>query len=201
MIYKIVILDTESSNVSSLIWSINRLGYKPIVSNDLNVIKKSDRLFLPGVGTAQSVMNIIKKKNLLNEILNYKNPILGICLGMQIFCKYSEESSNNNITKTLNIFKDHASLIKSNRLPVPHIGWNNVVHNNKSVLFKNILQGSRFYFVHSYYVPINKYTVSYTFYEKYFSSAIQIKNFFGVQFHPEKSGNVGSLLLKNFLAV
>ncbi|WP_343154852.1 imidazole glycerol phosphate synthase subunit HisH [Buchnera aphidicola (Pseudoregma panicola)] len=200
MIKDIVIINTGSSNISSLKLSINRLGYEAYVTNNLKTIRNSKKLFFPGVGSAEYVMNFIKKKNIDIEIMNYKNLVLGICLGMQLFCKYSEESVNSNVIKTLNIINSYSRLIKYNKLPIPHSGWNNVVHNN-DILFKNIPQGERFYFIHSYIVPINKNTISRTFYGEYFSSSIRSKNFFGVQFHPEKSGLAGSLLLKNFLSV
>ncbi|WP_343184109.1 imidazole glycerol phosphate synthase subunit HisH [Buchnera aphidicola (Ceratovacuna keduensis)] len=197
----IVIIDTGSSNISSLKLAINRLGYEVYVSNDLKIIRNSKKLFFPGIGSAEYIMNFIKNKNIDIEIINYKNFVLGICLGMQLFCKYSLESFNGNIINTLNIINSSSRLIKSNRLSIPHVGWNNVVYNNNNILFKNIPQGERFYFIHSYIVPINKNTISRTFYGEYFSSSIRLKNFFGVQFHPEKSGLAGSLLLKNFLSV
>ncbi|BGI51318.1 MAG: imidazole glycerol phosphate synthase subunit HisH [Buchnera aphidicola (Ceratovacuna japonica)] len=196
----IVIVNTESSNMSSLRLAINRLGYEAYITKNLKTIKNSRKLFFPGIGNAEYVMNFIKKRKIDFEILNYKNPILGICLGMQLFCRNSEENINGSIVKTFNIIKSSSRLIRSNRLPIPHIGWNNVVHNN-DILFKNIPQGERFYFMNSYIVPINENTISRTFYGEYFSSSIRFKNFFGVQFHPEKSGFYGSLLLKNFLLV
>ncbi|WP_343190015.1 imidazole glycerol phosphate synthase subunit HisH [Buchnera aphidicola (Astegopteryx bambusae)] len=200
MIKDIVIVNTGASNISSLKIAINRLGYEVSVSKNYKKIRNSKKLFLPGVGNASHVIKFMKNKNIFEEIINYKNPILGICLGMQLFCKDSEESKLGEVINTLNIINNSCILIKDKKLSVPHVGWNNVVHNN-NILFKNIFQGERFYFVHSYIVPINKNTISSTFYGEYFSSSIKYKNFFGVQFHPEKSGKSGSLLLKNFLLV
>ncbi|WP_428994304.1 imidazole glycerol phosphate synthase subunit HisH [Buchnera aphidicola] len=196
----IVIVNTGSSNISSLKLAINRLGYNVLVSDNLKKIRNSKKLFLPGIGNAHRVMNFIKKKKLEKTIVNYKNPVLGICLGMQLFGKYSEEGKGGSVTSTLNIMNSSSMFIKSYGLPVPHIGWNSIVHNN-NVLFRNVPQGERFYFVHSYVIPINKSTISKTFYGQFFSSAIKVQNFFGVQFHPEKSGFYGSILLKNFLLV
>lgn len=192
----LVILDTGCANLKSIKVAIKKLGHNSIVTTEPSVILKSKKMFLPGVGTASAVMNILSQKKLINIIKNFDNPILGICLGMQLFCSSSEECHG---VKTIGIIKSSVLRLKTNNLPLPHIGWNQIHFHKSHPLFKNIPNHSRFYFVHSYMVPINKYTLSKTDYGVYFSSVIQKNNFFGVQFHPEKSGIIGSQLLKNFL--
>ncbi|QIQ42157.1 MAG: imidazole glycerol phosphate synthase subunit HisH [Buchnera aphidicola (Microlophium carnosum)] len=192
----IVIVDTGCANLTSIKVAIKNLGYDPIITSAPSIISQSKKIFLPGVGTASSAMNFLFQKNIVSIIQKFKQPILGICLGMQLFCDFSEEC---NGVKTLGIIKSSALRLKTNHLPLPHIGWNQIIFHTEHPLFKKIPNHSRFYFVHSYIVPINKYTLSTTNYGLDFSSVIQKNNFFGVQFHPEKSGNIGSQLLKNFL--
>ncbi|WP_343189519.1 imidazole glycerol phosphate synthase subunit HisH [Buchnera aphidicola] len=194
---KVLILDTGCANFSSVKFAIRRLGYTPIISNEYSDIVSSKRIIFPGVGTPFSAMDVLKKKKIVDLIKNYSNPILGICLGMQLFCKYSEESKS---VKNLNIIKYSITCLNNN-LPLPHIGWNKVFSCKKNVLFKNILEGSRFYFLHKYILFLNKYSILKTKYGCKFTAALQKNNFFGVQFHPEKSGTVGLHLLKNFLEI
>ncbi|AEO08466.1 imidazole glycerol phosphate synthase subunit HisH [Buchnera aphidicola str. Ak (Acyrthosiphon kondoi)] len=192
----IVIVDTGCANLTSIKVAIKKLGYNSIITSEASIISKSKKIFLPGVGTASAVMDLLSKKNIIDVIKEFKEKILGICLGMQLFCDFSEEC---NGVKTIGIIKSSVSRLKSNNLPLPHIGWNQITFQKEHPLFKNIPNNSRFYFVHSYIVPINKYTLSTTSYGVNFSSVIQKNNFFGVQFHPEKSGSIGCQLLKNFL--
>lgn len=194
---KVLILDTGCANFSSVKFAILKLGYTPIVSNEYSDIVSSKKIILPGVGTPFSAMNVLKKKKIVNLIKNYSNPILGICLGMQLLCKYSEESKS---VRNLNIIKYSITCLNNN-LPLPHIGWNKVFSCKKNILFKNILEGSRFYFLHKYVLFLNKYSILQTKYGCKFTAALQKNNFFGVQFHPEKSGKVGLHLLKNFLEI
>ncbi|QFQ31952.1 imidazole glycerol phosphate synthase subunit HisH [Buchnera aphidicola] len=195
----IVILNTGCANLTSIKIAIKKLGYTSQITSDPYLLLKSKKLIIPGVGTASAVMKILHEKNLVSFIKNMKQPVLGICLGMQIFCQFSEEC---NGTKTIGILNnDSAVLLKSSNLPLPHIGWNYINIKKKHLLFKNIQKDSRFYFVHSYIVPVGKYTLSTSDYGVSFSSVIQKNNFFGVQFHPEKSGDIGSQLLKNFLEI
>ncbi|QCI16938.1 imidazole glycerol phosphate synthase subunit HisH [Buchnera aphidicola (Aphis helianthi)] len=195
----IVILNTGCANLTSIRIAIKRLGYIPQITSDPNLLLKCKKLIIPGVGTASAVMNVLHKKNLINIIKNMKQPVLGICLGMQIFCKFSEECNGTNTIGILNNCSTH--LLKNLNLSLPHIGWNYITFNKIHPLFKNIQKKSRFYFVHSYIVPVNKYTLATSNYGISFSSVIQKNNFFGVQFHPEKSGDVGAQLLKNFLEI
>jgi len=192
----VVIIDTGCANLKSIQVAIKNLGYNSIITSEPSVIINSKKIFLPGVGTASAVMNILHKKKLVNVIKESKQKILGICLGMQLFCDFSEES---NGVKTIGVIKSSVLRLKTNDLPLPHIGWNQITFDRVHPLFKKIPNYSRFYFVHSYIVPINEYTLSATCYGVNFSSIINKENFFGVQFHPEKSGNTGSQLLKNFL--
>ncbi|WP_343190374.1 imidazole glycerol phosphate synthase subunit HisH [Buchnera aphidicola (Mollitrichosiphum nigrofasciatum)] len=194
----IIILDTGCANLSSVKFAIKRLGYNPIITNEYKTVLHAEKIILPGVGTPFAAMSNLKKYKLIDIILNYTKPILGICLGMQLFCAYSEESKN---IKNLNIIKYPILSLPKNNLPLPHIGWNKVYSCKKNVLFRNIMDGSRFYFLHQYMLPINKYSILKTDYGCFFSAAFQKKNFFGIQFHPEKSGPLGSQLLKNFLEI
>ncbi|WAI11871.1 MAG: imidazole glycerol phosphate synthase subunit HisH [Buchnera aphidicola (Macrosiphum albifrons)] len=192
----IVIVDTGCANLKSIKVAIKKLGYDSIITSNASIISESKKIFLPGVGTASAVMKLLSEKNIINIIQAFTRPILGICLGMQLLCNFSEEC---NGVKTIGIIESSVLRLRTNNLPLPHIGWNQITFQKKHVLFKKIPNNSRFYFVHSYIIPINKYTLSTTSYGVNFSSVIQKNNFFGVQFHPEKSGNIGSQLLKNFL--
>ncbi|CAL4042326.1 Imidazole glycerol phosphate synthase subunit HisH [Buchnera aphidicola (Anoecia corni)] len=196
---KIVILDTKCSNTFSLICSIKRLGFFSTVSSNQDIIKNSDKLFIPGVGTALTAMESIYNHNLYNILREYKKPVLGICLGMQLLCKISDE---NNKTNMLNILDIHVRKLSSNNiLPIPHMGWNKVYCYNNENIFKGIKNGSHFYFIHTYKVPICSYTTSKTYYGEFFSASVKHNNFYGVQFHPEKSGSCGQQLIKNFLEI
>ncbi|QCI20844.1 imidazole glycerol phosphate synthase subunit HisH [Buchnera aphidicola (Hyperomyzus lactucae)] len=192
----LVILDTGCANLKSIKVAIKKLGYNSIITTEPSVILKCKKMFLPGVGTASAVMSILSERKLINIIKNFQKPVLGICLGMQLFCSFSEECYG---VKTIGIIKSSVLRLRTKNLPLPHIGWNQIKFQTSHPLFKKIPNNSRFYFVHSYIVPVNKYTLSTTNYGVHFSSVIQKNNFFGVQFHPEKSGEIGSQLLKNFL--
>ncbi|QCI27085.1 imidazole glycerol phosphate synthase subunit HisH [Buchnera aphidicola] len=192
----IVILDTNCSNLLSVKLSIKKLGYHPIISSDVNIISHADKLLIPGVGSASEIITQLSKKKLINVIKNISCPTLGICLGMQLLSSFSSESHG---VKMIGIIDVPVQLLDSKELPLPHTGWNQITITKSNPLFKDINSGSWFYFIHSYAFPINEYTIANSFYNVYFSSAIQKNNFFGVQFHPEKSGLLGSKLLLNFL--
>ncbi|QJC32398.1 imidazole glycerol phosphate synthase subunit HisH [Enterobacteriaceae endosymbiont of Donacia dentata] len=194
----IVILDTSCGNFYSLQSTIEKIGFRSQITNDKNLILNADKIFLPGVGSAYSAIKKLKNDNLLKLIKNCKKDILGICLGMQILGKHSEENEGIN---TLGILNYSTYLMNNKNVPIPHMGWNKVNITKKSPLFHNIYTGSYFYFSHSYNIHLNNYTIAETNYENLFSSAIQKDNFFGVQFHPEKSGNNGIQLIKNFLKI
>ncbi|CAL4318996.1 Imidazole glycerol phosphate synthase subunit HisH [Buchnera aphidicola (Neophyllaphis podocarpi)] len=194
----IVLLDTGCANLSSVKWAIHKLGYNVTISKDINVILNSHKILLPGVGTPSSAMEELNKNNLISILKSYKNPILGICLGMQIMGKVSYESVEIN---NLNIFDINVRRLDSKNFVLPHIGWNKVNYYTNNILFKGIKPNSWFYFLHSYAMPLNKYTIADCYYGSFFSAAVQKDNYFGVQFHPEKSGNNGSKLLKNFIEI
>ncbi len=192
----IVILNTGCTNIFSVISAIKRIGYTPIVSTNLDKLKKADKLILPGIGTTVSAMNYLKKYELVNFLKNCNKQLLGICLGMQLLGTNSQENID---ISTLGVININTKYIGNNNLPIPHMGWNKVIKCTDSYLFKNIKKESYFYFAHSYAMPLCPCTIAQTTYGESFSAAIENKNFFGVQFHPEISSKTGHKLLKNFL--
>lgn len=193
---KVVILDTGCANLNSVRSAIRRHGYNPEISCDPDRVLNADKLFLPGVGTAQAAMNNLYQRELIALIKACTQPVLGICLGMQLLGKYSEETSG---VELLGMIDQDVTKITDFGFPLPHMGWNRVYPKAGDRLFHNIEQGTYFYFVHSYAMPINPYTIAECNYGEPFSAAVQKDNFFGVQFHPERSGAAGAQLLKNFL--
>ena len=189
----IVIIDYGAGNVKSVQFALERLGYTAICTNDLNAIQKADKVIFPGVGEAQSAMHEIKKFGLDKLIPLLKQPVLGICLGMQLMCEHSEE----NDTDCLGIFPIEVKKFNVD-LKVPHIGWNQIV-DLKGHLFDQVSEAAYVYYVHSYYIPINEYSIANTDYEIKYSGAIHKDNFYACQFHPEKSGDIGEQILKNFI--
>ncbi len=190
---RIVIIDYGAGNIKSIQFAMQRLGYKAILSHDVREIQDADKVIFPGVGEAGSAMKKLKESGLDKLIPTLTQPVLGICLGMQLMCNYSKEGN----TKGLGIFD--IDVVKfDNRLKVPQIGWNKII-NLQSKLFKNISEAAYMYAVHSYYVSICNETIAETNYGISYSSALQKDNFYGVQFHPEKSSNAGGQILKNFL--
>ncbi|AWK41421.1 imidazole glycerol phosphate synthase subunit HisH [Photorhabdus laumondii subsp. laumondii] len=198
---KVVILDTGCANLSSVTYAIRKLGYQPEISQETATILAADKLLLPGVGTASAAMDQLKQRELIPLIKVLSQPVLGICLGMQLFAATSEESDNvagNNVT-LLEVMASPVQKMATHGLPLPHMGWNQVLPKAGHPLFRGIEDHAYFYFVHSYAIPLNTYTIAQTEYGNIFSSAIAKDNFFGVQFHPERSGAAGARLLKNFL--
>jgi len=189
----IVIIDYGAGNVKSVQFALERLGYKALCSNDPEVIKNADKVIFPGVGEAQSAMNEIKKYGLDKLIPDLKQPVLGICLGMQLMCEHSEE----NDTDCLGIFPIEVKKFQVD-LKVPHIGWNQII-DLKGHLFDLVDASSYVYYVHSYYVPLNDFSIANTDYGIKYSGAIKKDNFYACQFHPEKSGDTGEQILKNFI--
>ncbi len=190
---KIAIIDYGAGNVQSVLFALKRLGFEGIVTNDWNIIKSADKVIFPGVGEASSAMKMLQESGLDVLIPTLKQPVLGICLGMQLMCKHSEEGDTN----ALGIFD--VNVVKfSNEVKVPQMGWN-TIYNLKSPLFKRIKENEFMYLVHSFYAPLSENTIATTNYELAYSTALQRDNFFGVQFHPEKSGAFGEQILKNFL--
>lgn len=190
---KLYIIDTACANLASLKFSLERLAYKAEISRDLKELEKADKLFLPGVGTAATAMKNLEKFGLCEFIKSTQKPLLGICLGMQILGDFSEELEQ----KTLGIMPFKTLKFEEKEgFSLPHMGWNEI--KSEDTLFKG-LNGAYFYFVHSYCVGLNDYTIATCEYSKPFSAAVKKENFYGVQFHPERSGEAGELLLKNFI--
>jgi len=190
---KLVIIDYGAGNIKSIQFAFKRLGVEAKLSNIPEEILAADKIIFPGVGEASNAMQKLKESGLDVLIPKLKQPVLGICLGMQLLCNYTEEGD----TKGLGVFNTNIKRF-SNKVKVPQIGWNTIT-NLKSMLFNGISDGEYMYLVHSYYAEICKETISVTNYNFNYSSALQKDNFYGVQFHPEKSSIVGEQLLKNFL--
>lgn len=188
----LVIIDYGAGNIQSIKFAFKRLGIDARLSNDKEVIQKADRIIFPGVGEASSAMHKLEQSGLDTLIPNLKQPVLGICLGMQLMCKSSEEGN----TKGLGIFD--VDVVKfTTAVKVPQIGWNKI-ENLKTNLFEN-LEPDFIYLVHSYYAPKTTDTIATCTYGLEYSAALQKNNFYGTQFHPEKSGAYGAEILKNFL--
>jgi len=190
---KTVLIDYGAGNVQSVKYALNRLGIEPILSKDHDVIKSADRVIFPGVGAADTAMRQLKASGLDKLIPTLTQPVLGICVGMQLMCKSSEEGN----VACLGIIDAHVKKFQKG-LKIPHMGWNNI-EDTKTNLFSKTHNLQQMYFVHSYYVPVNENTIATTNYGIPFSAAIQKDNFYAVQFHTEKSGDIGESILKNFL--
>jgi glutamine amidotransferase len=196
----IVIIDTGCANLSSVRFAIERLGYDVIVSKEPEVLQRADKLFLPGVGTAKEAMANLIERDLVEQIKNLTQPVLGICLGMQMLATASEEGFGDQpIIETLGIVDGHIEKMDVAPLRSPHMGWNQITPKLDEPLFKDIHAGSYFYFVHSYALPVNDNTIASCEYGTPFTAAVNKDNFYGVQFHPERSGKAGAQLIKNFL--
>lgn len=192
---KILILNYNTGNTRSVYFALERLGVNALISDDPEEIRLADKIILPGVGEASSAMDCLKKKGLDKLIPELRQPVLGICLGMQLLCRYSEEGD----TACLGIIDaDVKKFPYQEQIKVPQVGWNRC-YGFRSPLFKNVEENSYLYFVHSYYAETGVATTATTQYALEYSSALQRDNFFGVQFHPEKSGATGERILKNFL--
>ena len=189
----IVIIDYNAGNVQSVYYAIKRLGIEANITANHQQIIKADKVIFPGVGEAGSTMKHLKETGLDKLLPQLKQPVLGICLGMQLLCSYTDEAN----TSCLDIFPNKVKLFKG-KDKVPHVGWNSI-NKLKGSLFKNIKENAFVYFVHSYYVERQNDTIASCDYMVNFSAAIQKDNFYAVQFHPEKSGETGQQILKNFI--
>ena len=190
---KIVIINYGAGNIQSIMFAIERLGFKAVLSNNTEEILAADKVIFPGVGEASSAMTKLRESGLDSLIPKLKQPVLGICLGMQLMCNSSEEGN----TKGLGIFD--VDVVKfTSKVKVPQMGWNQI-YDLKSDLFKGISENEFMYLVHSFYAPNCDEAIATTDYELEYASALQKNNFYGTQFHPEKSGAVGEKILDNFL--
>ena len=191
----IIIIDYGAGNIQSIQFALQRLGYEGILSSNINDIQAADKVIFPGVGEASSAMKKLRESGLDQIIPNLKQPVLGICLGMQLMCNATEEGN----TTGLGIF--NVNCVKfSKAVKVPQMGWNNIC-NLESELFNGILEKEYMYLVHSYFAPKCAETIAITDYDLEYSSALRKNNFYGTQFHPEKSGKIGEQILKNFLSL
>lgn len=189
----IAIIEYNAGNSRSVYNALKRLNCDAIITSDKQEIQSADKVIFPGVGEASSAMQFLRETGLDETIVNLKQPVLGICLGLQLLCSYSEE----NDTACLGIFQNRVVAFPSDE-PVPHMGWNNF-NQAESRLFNGVETSDDVYFVHSYYADVSKETTATTEYMVPFSAALQKENFYATQFHPEKSGDVGSKILQNFI--
>jgi imidazole glycerol-phosphate synthase subunit HisH len=192
----IAIIKYNAGNVQSVQYALDRLGVTSVVTDNEETIRIADKVIFPGVGHAGAAMQNVREKGLDKLIPSLKQPVLGICVGMQLMCKYSEEGD----TTCMGIFDTDIKLFRSTALKVPQMGWN-MIYDFKSPLFKELSNEEYIYNVHSYYAALNEETVATCNYVQPYSAALHKNNFYAVQFHPEKSGNVGAQILKNFLTL
>ena len=194
----LVIVKYNAGNIQSVLYALERIGVEAVVTDDHEQIQKADKVIFPGVGEASSAMRYLREHKLDTLIKNLQQPVLGVCLGMQLMCAYSEE----NDTTCLGIFEEKVRLFTpppGGALKVPQIGWNNIF-DLKSALFKDLPENSYCYFVHGYYAALGEHTIATADYVQPYSAALHKANFYGAQFHPEKSAAVGEQILKNFLS-
>lgn len=192
---QLVIVNTGCANISSVRFAIERLGYQVSVSDNPEQIQQADKVFLPGVGTANAAMAQIRAKGLDSVVNQLTQPLLGICLGMQLQSRHSEEGDQ----ACLNMIDTQVKRMQVGELRLPHMGWNQVSAQQQTALFDGIADGSYFYFVHGYAAPVSDVTLARCEYGMPFSASIGQNNFYGVQFHPERSGPNGARLLRNFI--
>ena len=191
---KVAIVKYNAGNVASVVNALHRLGIEPLLTDDADGLKAADKVIFPGVGEASSAMRFLREKKLDETIINLRQPVLGICLGMQLLCA----SSGENDAECLGIAASKVLKFESKNLKIPQIGWNKIF-NLQTNLFDGVAEDSYVYFVHSFYVPASAATIATADYGTNFSAAMRIENFYAVQFHPEKSGAVGERILRNFL--
>jgi glutamine amidotransferase len=193
----IALIDYDAGNTASVSNVLKELNSDFILTNDKKNIEAAEKIILPGVGEASSAMRKLGELGLIDTLMKLTQPFLGICLGMQLLCESTEEGN----TKCLGIIPSKVKKFDSTNLKVPHMGWNSVAKVGADKLLNNITEDEYFYFAHSYYVPQNEFTTTICNYGINFSSSVRSENFFGVQFHPEKSVQQGIKILKNFLEI
>ena len=192
----IAIIKYNAGNVQSVQYALQRIGAESVVTDDAHMIRNASKVIFPGVGHANAAMQYLKEREMDQLILSLTQPVLGICLGMQLLCNFSEEGA----TKCLGVFDTDVKQFVSDHLKIPQIGWNNI-YGYQSVLFDGLPEEAFVYTVHSYFAALGKDTVAITDYILPYSAALQKNNFYAVQFHPEKSGVVGETILKNFISI
>lgn len=192
------IIQYNAGNIQSVLYALERVGVSATVTDDPALIQTSDKLIFPGVGEASTAMAYLKERNLDKLIVSLKQPVLGICLGMQLMCRHSAE----NDTNCLGIFDEQVLAFKATEktTKVPQMGWNNI-RNLKTDLFNGVAENSFAYFVHGFYAGLGANTIATTDYIQEYSSGLHKNNFYGVQFHPEKSAELGEQIIQNFLAL
>jgi imidazole glycerol-phosphate synthase subunit HisH len=193
---KLAIVKYNAGNIQSVLYALERIGTTALVTDDVEEIKSADKVIFPGVGEASTAMQYLKERNLDKVIKDLKQPVLGVCLGMQLMCAYSEE----NDTECLGIFDEQVKKFSNGsneNYKIPQIGWNNIF-DVKTNLFEG-LNNDYCYFVHSYYASLGEHTIATADYIQPYSAALHKDNFYGVQFHPEKSAEAGEQILKNFI--
>ena len=195
---KTVIIKYNAGNIQSVLYALERLGVSAMVTDSIEEINTADKVIFPGVGEASTAMQYLRERNLDELIKNLKQPVLGICLGMQLMCMHSTE----NNTSCLGIFEEQVKQFETKEpaIKIPQIGWNTITAL-KTPLFKGIAENIFAYFVHGYYAAKGKHTIATTHYIQDYSSALQKDNFYGLQFHPEKSAKAGEQIIQNFLAL
>ena len=195
---KTVIIKYNAGNIQSVLYALERLGVSAMVTDSIQEIQTADKVIFPGVGEASTAMQYLRERNLDTIIKNLKQPVLGICLGMQLMCTHSTE----NNTSCLGIFEEQVKQFETSdqNIKIPQIGWNTITAL-KTPLFDGIAENSFAYFVHGYYAAIGQHTIATSNYIQDYSSALHKDNFYGVQFHPEKSAKVGEQIIQNFLAL
>jgi imidazole glycerol-phosphate synthase subunit HisH len=195
---KLVIIKYNAGNIQSVLYALERIGVSATVTDDPADVSAADKVIFPGVGEASTAMSYLRERRMDELIRGLRQPVLGICLGMQLMCSYSEE----NDTECLGIFGERVKRFKPGvtGLKVPQIGWNNI-YGLKTALFDGVEESSYCYFVHGYYATLGDHTIAQTDYGDAYSSGLHRDNFYGVQFHPEKSAGVGEKILRNFIEI
>lgn len=194
---KVAIIKYNAGNIYSVYCAVTRLGAEAVITDDVEEIKSADKVIFPGVGEARAAMEYLNEKGLSDVIRGLKQPVLGICIGMQLLCKHSEEGD----VDCLGIFDVPVVRFQPSdkNLKVPQVGWNQITNHANNPLYEGVKEGDYVYYVHSYHVPVCSWTIAQTEYVNTYSASLHKDNFWATQFHPEKSGSVGEMIIANFL--
>lgn len=194
---KVAIIKYNAGNIYSVYCAVTRLGAEAVITDDVEEIKSADKVIFPGVGEARAAMEYLNEKGLSDVIRGLKQPVLGICIGMQLLCKHSEEGDID----CLGIFDVPVVRFQPSdkNLKVPQVGWNQITDHTGNPLYEGVKEGDYVYYVHSYHVPVCPWTIAQTEYVKTYSASLHKDNFWATQFHPEKSGSVGEMIIANYL--